>query len=176
MEILPVNDCTEYKGDSKSNNPREKIYKKRYRKMFKDRFEVDAKKLSPLVLDIRQRLDDYVIGQHKAKDEIVDALAKNLMVDPTRKTPIATLLFVGPTGVGKTEIVRALYRILFGNDLIDIGTNKLDCTNFSASHTISNAIGASPEFVGREQTPLLADKLIFAAFNKARKKGLYMKF
>jgi len=62
MEILPVNDCTEYKGDSKSNNPIEKIYKKRYRKMFKNRFEVDAKKLSPLVLDIRQRLDDYVIG------------------------------------------------------------------------------------------------------------------
>jgi len=93
------------------------------------------------------------------------------MVDPTRKTPIATILFVGPTGVGKTEIVRALYRILFGNDLIDIGTNKYDCTNYSASHSISNVIGASPEFVGREQTPLLADKLIFAAFNKARKEG-----
>jgi ATP-dependent protease Clp ATPase subunit len=135
------------------------------------RFLVDATKLSPMILDIRQKLDEYVVGQDLAKDEIVDALAKNLMIDPNRKTPIATLIMVGPTGVGKTEIVRALYRILFGNDLIDIGQCKIDCNTYTQSHETSDLVGAPVGYVGRDQIPILSDKVLFKAFNKALKEG-----
>ncbi len=131
-------------------------------------FLIDAKKLSPLIKDIRDKLDDYVIGQEKAKDEVVNALSRTLAPNPKRKGTIANLMFLGPTGVGKTEVVRALYRILFNDPSIDIGECKIDCNSYVEAHETSDLVGAPPGYVGREQTPRLADKIIFKAFRKAK--------
>ena len=131
-------------------------------------FPIDTTKLSPMIQDIRDKLDDHVIGQEDAKDKIVDTLSRTLVPNPNRKGTIANLMFLGPTGVGKTEIVRALYRILFGDPYIDIGSCKVDAADYSSSVSMSDLLGASPNFVGREQTPILSGKNIFKEYYKAK--------
>jgi len=135
------------------------------------RFELDLTKKSPLIQDIRDRLDYYVIGQDKAKDEIINALSRTLIDDDSRTRPIANMMFLGPTGVGKTQVARALFWILFGDENINLGQCKIDANNFKDSSDLSNLIGASPKYVGRSQIPILSEKVIFKAYEKAKKEG-----
>ena len=164
-----VKTLQEVKGATKvAENSRVKTRKVKQKQK---KFKLDLSKRSPLIQDIRDKLDYYVIGQDQAKDELVDALARTLHDDPNRTTPIANMMFLGPTGVGKTQVVRALYWILFGDESIGIGKCKIDANKYSQGHEIFDLIGAPPSYVGREQTPILSDKVIFKAFRDAQKKG-----
>jgi ATP-dependent Clp protease ATP-binding subunit ClpA len=104
------------------------------------------------------QLKSRVIGQQTAVTAMASAyqIFHAGMADPTR--PIATMLFLGPTGSGKTHVVEAAAEILFG----DAGAMvKVDCAEFQQSHEIAKLIGSPPGYLGhRETSPVLTQESI----------------
>lgn len=131
---------------------------------------LDHNKLSPEMQDIRNRLDEYVIGQDDAKDQIIDALARTMIPNPNRKKPIANLVFLGPTWTGKTEIPRALGKIFFNDEFRDLRETKIDCNNFQHDHEVAELIGAPVWYVWYGDEPRFADTNIFKKFRETRAK------
>ena len=134
----------------------------------KKKVVLDHNVLSEYISDIRTRLDDYVVGQDKAKDEVCASLTRTLIDNPKRVKPIGSFMFLGPSGVGKTELVRALFRILFNDDSIEIDENTIDCSTMQEKHFITSLIGSPPSYVGGDKVPLLADTNLFKHFRKAQ--------
>jgi ATP-dependent Clp protease ATP-binding subunit ClpA len=102
------------------------------------------------------RLQSQVIGQEAAVRGIASTyqIFNAGMADPTR--PIATMLFLGPTGSGKTHVVEAAAEILFGDPRALI---KIDCAEFQRSHEIAKLIGSPPGYLGhRETSPVLTQE------------------
>ncbi|MDD5213805.1 MAG: AAA family ATPase [Candidatus Gracilibacteria bacterium] len=132
---------------------------------------LDYNKLSPEIEDIQTRLNKSVIGQHSAKKQVIDAISRTLVPNPNRKEPICVLLFAGPTGVGKTEMPRALSNILFGGEYGDLKESKISCANYTDKSDLSDLIGSSRGYVGYGDAPRFADINIFKKFNNARKEG-----
>ena len=83
---------------------------------------------------IVQRLDNYVVGQDRAKREVAQAISDNLHYVTRKNGPLATLLFTGPTGVGKTEIARALADFLLGDRSF---LTKIPGEQFQEPHTVA---------------------------------------
>ena len=102
---------------------------------------------------LRQRILDKIYGQDKAVDKVVEAvmMAKAGLVDDDK--PMASLLFVGPTGVGKTEVVRVLAKEL-GIELV-----RFDMSEYTEKHTVAKLIGAPAGYVGYEDGGLLTDAI-----------------
>ena len=106
--------------------------------------------------NLEQTLHERVIGQ----DEAVSAVAKAIrrgrlgLKDPNR--PIGSFLFLGQTGVGKTELSKALAETLFGNEDSMI---RIDMSEYMESHTVSKLIGAPPGYVGFDEAGQLTEKV-----------------
>ena len=102
------------------------------------------------ILDFEQGLLNKIIGQDRAVRQIVNMYQVYLvgMAQPNR--PIGNLLFLGPTGSGKTRVVEASAEILFGSPRAFI---KLDCAEFQHSHEIAKLIGSPPGYLGHRETP-----------------------
>lgn len=113
-----------------------------------------AQEESESLLHLEEELHKRVIGQ----DEAVVALSKAVrraragLKDPKR--PIGSFLFLGPTGVGKTELARALAVALFGDETAMI---RLDMSEYMEKHTVSRLVGAPPGYVGYEEGGQLTD-------------------
>ena len=103
----------------------------------------EMEKLLQLEDDLHQR----VIGQHQAVSAVADAIQRSRagLSDPNR--PIASFLFLGPTGVGKTELSKALANRLFDSDDAMV---RIDMSEYMEKHTVSRLIGAPPGYVGYE--------------------------
>jgi len=103
----------------------------------------EMEKLLQLEDDLHQR----VIGQHQAVTAVADAIQRSRagLSDPNR--PIASFLFLGPTGVGKTELSKALANRLFDRDDAMV---RIDMSEYMEKHTVSRLIGAPPGYVGYE--------------------------
>ena len=103
----------------------------------------EMEKLLLLENDLHQR----VIGQHQAVTAVADAIQRSRagLSDPNR--PIASFLFLGPTGVGKTELSKALANRLFDSDDAMV---RIDMSEYMEKHTVSRLIGAPPGYVGYE--------------------------
>jgi ATP-dependent Clp protease ATP-binding subunit ClpC len=101
-------------------------------------------------------LRERVIGQDDALRKIADKvrIAKSGLQDPSR--PLCVFLFLGPTGVGKTEAVKALAEFLFGTDDAMI---RLDMSEFSEKHSVSKLVGSPPGYVGYEEEGQLTGAL-----------------
>jgi ATP-dependent Clp protease ATP-binding subunit ClpB len=99
------------------------------------------------LLQLESHLHNRVIGQHEAVSAVSAAIrrARAGMQDPHR--PIGSFLFMGPTGVGKTELARALAEFLFDSDEAMV---RLDMSEYMEKHAISRLIGAPPGYVGHE--------------------------
>jgi ATP-dependent Clp protease ATP-binding subunit ClpC len=108
------------------------------------------------LLQMEQRLHDRVIGQHAAIVAISDAVrrARSGLRDPRR--PIGSFIFVGPTGVGKTELAKALAEFLFDSD--DAMT-RVDMSEFQERHTVSRLVGAPPGYVGYDEGGQLTERV-----------------
>jgi ATP-dependent Clp protease ATP-binding subunit ClpA len=104
------------------------------------------------VLDFERRLLSKIVGQERAVRRIVNMYQIYLagMAMPGR--PIGNLLFLGPTGSGKTRVVEASAEILFGNPRAFI---KIDCAEFQHSQEIAKLIGSPPGYLGHRETPPL---------------------
>ncbi len=89
-----------------------------------------------------------VIGQDEAVDAVADAVvrARSGLKDPNR--PIGSFLFLGPTGVGKTELARALAEFLFDDERAMI---RIDMSEYQEKHTVARLVGAPPGYVGYEE-------------------------
>jgi len=100
------------------------------------------------LLHLEERLHERVIGQDEAVSAIADAIrrARAGLKDPRR--PIGTFLFLGPTGVGKTELARALAEQLFDDEDAMV---RLDMSEYQERHTTSRLVGAPPGYVGFEE-------------------------
>jgi ATP-dependent Clp protease ATP-binding subunit ClpC len=106
--------------------------------------EGEAQKL----LEMEARLHDRVIGQEAAIAALSDAIRRSRagLKDPRR--PIGSFIFLGPTGVGKTELAKALAEFLFDDEDAMI---RLDMSEFQERHTVSRMIGAPPGYVGYDE-------------------------
>ncbi|HEY2505523.1 MAG TPA: ATP-dependent Clp protease ATP-binding subunit [Streptosporangiaceae bacterium] len=106
------------------------------------------------LLDLEQHLHERVIGQDEAVAAVSEAVRRSRagLGDPSR--PVGSFLFLGPTGVGKTELARALTDALFGADTRMI---RLDMSEFQERHTVSRLVGAPPGYVGYEEAGQLTE-------------------
>ena len=106
------------------------------------------------ILNLKDNLSKRIIGQDSAINAINDSLIRNTVGinDPNR--PIASYLFVGPTGVGKTEIAKALADQLFDSEKNII---RIDMSEFMEKHSVSKLIGSPPGYVGYDQAGQLSE-------------------
>ncbi|MFY9487653.1 MAG: ATP-dependent chaperone ClpB [Solirubrobacterales bacterium] len=100
------------------------------------------------LLQMEARLHDRVIGQDEAISAVANALRRSRagLQDPNR--PIGSFLFLGPTGVGKTELARALAEFMFDSEQAMI---RLDMSEYMEKHTVARLVGAPPGYVGYEE-------------------------
>lgn len=113
-----------------------------------------AEEESERLLKLEEILHNRVVGQHEAVQAVARAVrrARAGLKDPKR--PIGSFLFLGPTGVGKTELSRALAEALFGDETAMI---RLDMSEYMEKHTVSRLVGAPPGYVGYEEGGQLTD-------------------
>jgi len=119
---------------------------------------LDPEMRSTEVLDFERRLLSKIVGQDRAVRRIVNMYQIYLAGMSMPGRPIGNLLFLGPTGSGKTRVVEASAELLFGNPRAFI---KVDCAEFQHSHEIAKLIGSPPGYLGhRETSPLLTQEAI----------------
>jgi len=106
------------------------------------------------LIHMEERLHRRVIGQDEAINAVANAIrrARAGLQDPNR--PLGTFMFLGPTGVGKTELARALAEFMFDDDQAMI---RIDMSEYQEKHTVSRMIGAPPGYVGYEEAGQLTE-------------------
>jgi ATP-dependent Clp protease ATP-binding subunit ClpB len=100
------------------------------------------------LIRLEEHLHDRVIGQNQAVDAVANAIRRSRagLSDPNR--PIGSFIFLGPTGVGKTELARALAEFLFDDERAMV---RIDMSEYMEKHSVSRLIGAPPGYVGYEE-------------------------
>ncbi|HJV29662.1 MAG TPA: AAA family ATPase, partial [Gaiellaceae bacterium] len=100
------------------------------------------------LIHMEERLHQRVVGQDEAVEAVANALrrARTGLQDPNR--PIGSFVFLGPTGVGKTELARALAEFMFDDDRAMV---RLDMSEYQERHTVARLVGAPPGYVGYEE-------------------------
>lgn len=114
--------------------------------------ETEAQKL----LDLEETLHRRVIGQNAAVEAVAEAIRRSRagLSDPNR--PIGSFIFVGPTGVGKTELSKALAEAVFGNENNLI---RIDMSEYMEKHSVSKMVGAPPGYAGFDEAGQLTEKV-----------------
>lgn len=101
-------------------------------------------------------LKSHVIGQNEAIDKVAKAIRRNRVGLGKKNRPIGSFLFVGPTGVGKTELARQLAQEMFGSTDAMI---RFDMSEYMEKHSVSKLIGSPPGYVGYEEAGQLTEKV-----------------
>jgi ATP-dependent Clp protease ATP-binding subunit ClpC len=108
------------------------------------------------LLKIEDELHERIIGQHDAITAVAAAIRRSRTGLSSPQRPMGSFVFLGPTGVGKTELAKTLTEFLFGNQDSLI---RLDMSDFMEKHTVSRLVGAPPGYVGYEEGGLLTEKI-----------------
>ncbi|MFI9819602.1 ATP-dependent Clp protease ATP-binding subunit [Streptomyces sp. NPDC052013] len=106
------------------------------------------------LLGLEQHLHQRVVGQDEAVRVVSDAVLRSRAGLSSPDRPIGSFLFLGPTGVGKTELARALAEALFGSEDRMV---RLDMSEYQERHTVSRLVGAPPGYVGHEEAGQLTE-------------------
>ncbi|MEP6616378.1 MAG: ATP-dependent Clp protease ATP-binding subunit [Ginsengibacter sp.] len=114
--------------------------------------QAETEKLRRMAVD----LAGAVVGQEEAIQKVVKAIQRNRVGLKDPRKPIGTFIFLGPTGVGKTELARALARYMFDSDDALI---RIDMSEYMEKFTVSRLIGAPPGYVGYEEGGQLTEKV-----------------
>ncbi len=109
-----------------------------------------------LLRNLEKHLGKYVIGQEEAVEKVARAIRRSRSGVASGKRPIGSFVFLGPTGVGKTELARVLAREVFGSDEALI---KIDMSEFGERHNTSRLLGAPAGYVGYDDGGQLTDKI-----------------
>ena len=106
------------------------------------------------LIQMEERLRERVVGQDEAIGAVANAVraARAGLQDPNR--PLGSFLFLGPTGVGKTETARALAEFLFDDEQAMV---RIDMSEYQEKHTVSRLIGAPPGYVGYDEAGQLTE-------------------
>jgi ATP-dependent Clp protease ATP-binding subunit ClpC len=105
---------------------------------------------------LHEALAQHVIGQEEAIRKVCDRLIISYAALTERKGPLGSFLFTGPSGVGKTELARALARALFGSEQAMI---RFDMSEYMEQHAVSRLIGSPPGYIGHEEEGQLTGRL-----------------
>lgn len=127
---------------------------------------------SPLAQEFEDKLSARIVGQERAVRRITGLYQIYLagLAHPGR--PLGTLLFLGPTGSGKTRVVEAAAEVLFGDQNL---VTKIDCAEFQHSHEIAKLIGSPPGYLGhRETSPMLTQENIDRSHSETLKLSLVL--
>lgn len=106
--------------------------------------------------NLEQSLHERVIGQEEAVEAVSKAIRRGRVGLKDPKRPIGSFLFLGPTGVGKTELSKALAEVLFGNQDAMI---RIDMSEYMEAHSVSKLIGSPPGYVGFDEGGQLTEKI-----------------
>ena len=109
-----------------------------------------------LLRNLEKHLGKFIIGQEEAVERVARAIRRSRSGVASQKRPIGSFVFMGPTGVGKTELAKVLAREVFGSDDALI---KIDMSEFGERHTASRLVGAPAGYVGYEDGGQLTDKI-----------------
>ena len=129
---------------------------------------LNPERRSTQVVRFETMLRDRVIGQMNAINAILDSFSKILAGIRNPERPILTLLFLGPTGVGKTETVKALAETIFGKRN---AFTRINCQEFSSEFTVSKLFGSPPGYVGNDVEPLLSQDNLDRHHKEAQTEG-----
>ena len=108
------------------------------------------------LLNLEKELHEMIVGQQEAIEKIARAVRRGRAGLKDPKRPIGSFMFLGPTGVGKTELTKALARIMFGSEDALI---QLDMSEFMERHTVSRLMGSPPGYVGYEDAGQLTEAI-----------------
>ena len=108
------------------------------------------------LLRLEDELKARIIGQDSAVEAVARAIRRGRMGLKDPKRPIGSFIFLGPTGVGKTELTKALANVMFGDDNAMI---RLDMSEYMEKHSVSKLIGSPPGYVGFEEGGQLTEKI-----------------
>lgn len=108
------------------------------------------------LMNLEKKLTKYVIGQDEATKAVSKAIRRNRSGIGAPSRPIGSFMFLGPTGVGKTELSRVLAREFYGNESALI---KIDMSEFGEKHNVSRLVGAPAGYVGYEESGQLTEKV-----------------
>ncbi|HUH20704.1 MAG TPA: AAA family ATPase, partial [Gaiellaceae bacterium] len=108
------------------------------------------------LMRLEEELHARIVGQEEAVQAVAEAVRRSRagLGDPNR--PVGSFLFLGPTGVGKTELARALAEALFGDEDLMV---RFDMSEFQERHTVSRLVGAPPGYVGYEEAGQLTEQM-----------------
>ena len=108
------------------------------------------------MLKLEETLHKRVVGQDEAVTAVAKAIRRSRVGLKDPKRPIGSFLFLGPTGVGKTELCKALAEAMFGNENDMI---RIDMSEYMEKHTVSRLVGSPPGYVGHEEGGQLTEKV-----------------
>ncbi len=111
---------------------------------------------SARLLRLEGELHNRIIGQNEAVTAVAKAIRRGRVGLKDPKRPIGSFIFLGPTGVGKTELCKALAEAMFGNESMMI---RLDMSEYMEKHTVSRLVGSPPGYVGFEEGGQLTEKV-----------------
>ena len=156
------------KYDAKLTSKEEKIFIKEKRlklgvldidkafAAFKDERRPDLEKVNLSKLSsVADRIKKNIIGQDEAVDKVVKSLLRSKLGLRSKKRPLGNFLFLGPTGVGKTELSKVLAEKFFGEKSLI----RLDMSDFGEKHTVARLVGAPPGYVGYGEGGELTSKI-----------------
>lgn len=114
-----------------------------------------TKEESEKLLNMEQIMHERIVGQDKAVSSIARAIRRGRVGLKNPNRPLGSFIFLGPTGVGKTELCKTLAEAMFGNEDAIV---KLDMSEYMEKHTVSKLIGAPPGYVGFDEGGQLTEK------------------
>lgn len=110
---------------------------------------------STKLLNLESRIHERVIGQNEAVEAVSRAIRRGRADITTRKRPVS-FIFAGPTGVGKTELVKTIAEVMFDNEESLI---RIDMSEYMEKHSVSKLIGSPPGYVGYDDAGQLTEKV-----------------
>jgi ATP-dependent Clp protease ATP-binding subunit ClpB len=132
---------------------------------------LDISKLSLEAEQLQNALLAKIIGQDRAVKQVVAGFIPTTVNMQRENKPLGVYLFLGPTGVGKSETVKQFARFLLGSDK---ALTKIDCTEFQHEHETAKLLGAPPGYVGFDKPPRLAQEAINKHQTKDRKINIIL--
>jgi ATP-dependent Clp protease ATP-binding subunit ClpC len=130
----------------------------------KKRVILNPLKKSKFIDQLEQKLKKQVIGQDEAVDNILNSIDRVVAGVKSKEKPVLTMLFLGPTGTGKTECVKVLSEVLFGKRDAFI---RVNCQELTSEHMIARLFGSPPGYIGNEVEPMLSQQNVDKFCKKA---------